>query len=216
MHRISGWLIPARFTSFSIANILKGPPLPSLILTGIANTVAPVTGTLSKFATFSRPTMLAPKTVTWVWKSRDRPKSMEGVSTPMALMYFRLSIIHLAVLGLKPGKWKVEESLGVLDPKTAVLFGQYLSQPEFIRTIAPSGIWPCFSSHCKRSSISTWVSGSCSARADMSMTTPGPIRLFNGISWRRHLFLEKWEGESRCVPPCSAVEKLLLSYLKRH
>src|SRR6185295_18357187 len=55
------------------ATILTGPPEPPAIFIGRAITQAPVSGSSSRFATFSNPGTLAPRATWWTMKSFDGP-----------------------------------------------------------------------------------------------------------------------------------------------
>ena len=90
---------------FKIATIRKGPPLPSLIFIGSAIILKPLLGNLSKSFKFSNAGMFSDNKITWLLKYCDCPKSMLGVSMPIAFICLCFTN-HSAYSGDKPGKCK--------------------------------------------------------------------------------------------------------------
>ncbi len=79
--------------------------MPSKIFIGSATTKAPIGGNKDRFPTFSKIGICLAVKIRWLTKRFDWPKSMLGVSKPIALIS-RLSTIHWAASGFKPGKCK--------------------------------------------------------------------------------------------------------------
>lgn len=136
----------------SIANTLVGAPVPSLMFIGMANTVAPVGGSLSRLATFSSRGMSAPRIARCTFFISAL--SVVGGDAVDAV-HFNASLLHQESGSVGIQSWESQKmgiaNLPVSVPRYCASFPQNFYHPACSKNMLPAAIVPCSASHWRMS-----------------------------------------------------------------